>query len=247
MNAWALRATALLALAAVTGLATADSVEEIEKKVVKAAESVKSAQAKMKMTMKMDQGGQTMSGDGKGTVEYMRRDGKELFRMEMKTDMVMKFGEQEMKMEQEILSVGDGEFAWSLSSQMGQKAVTKQNLDDVDMNPSAESTFKQLRENYDLEAQPDDKAGGRDCWVVHGTPKKESAQASQMGKVRYWFCKESGMAVRMITEDQAGNPAITIEITDVKLNADIAADRFKFEAPEGVQVMDMTKSDGDAP
>ncbi len=249
MKVWALRTAALMALAAITAVATADSIDEVEKKIIKAAESVKSAQAKMKMTMNMDQGGQTVTGEGSGTVEYMQKDGKDLFRMEFKNQMVMKMGEQEMKIDQEMLSVGDGEFAWNLSTQMGQKSVTKQNIDDVDMNPSAEATFKQLRENYQLEVLPDEKVNDQDCWVVKGTPKAESQMASAMGNIKYWFSKESGMAVRMVTEDKAGKPAMTVDFTDIKLNANIDPSRFKFEAPEGVQVMDMTKSggEGDAP
>jgi outer membrane lipoprotein-sorting protein len=243
MNVWVRRTTALLALAAVTGLTMADSVEEVEKKIKKAGESVQSAQSKMKMTIKMEQAGQNVNADGTGMMEFAKKDGKDCYRVEIKTEMRMKMGEQEMKMEQEVLTVCDGEFAWSLSSQMGQKMVTKQHPGDADMNPGAEHTFKQLRESYELEMLADEKVNGADAWVIQGTPKKDSS-AGQMGKVRYSFNQENGLLVKMVTDDQAGNPAITIEFTDIKLNPSIDASRFKFEAPDGVQVMDMTKSAG---
>ena len=53
--------------------------------------------------------------------------------------------------------------------------------------------------------------------------------------------QERGVPLKWEMFSKGDKPMITVDIGDYKLNEQIDPARFKFTAPEGVQVMDMTK------
>ncbi len=66
---------------------------------------------------------------------------------------------------------------------------------------------------------------------------RRSAAAEQF----MYFEKATGMMVKMVGKDSAGKVMMETLTTDLKVNSSISADRFVFNAPEGVQVIDMTQ------
>jgi hypothetical protein len=64
----------------------------------------------------------------------------------------------------------------------------------------------------------------------------------QSGRQLMYYQKDNGLQVKSEAFDADEKLISSSVTTDIKLNADIPAERFKFEIPEGAQVMDHTGS-----
>ena len=226
----------LLLGALLAGPATADELDDVAGKIIAAAEKIKSLSADMTMKTEMVNSGMSMVSDAQGHMEFARQGGKELMRMDMEMSTVTKMGDQEQKMEAKSVMINDGEFTYTVSDQMGQKVAMKMANEKNQVQFSGKQMFDDLRKDNTLALLPEDKVDSVAAYVIEATPK----QAGQSGKSRYYFAKDSGMVVKMIMHTPDGEPMTTMTYSNIKLNADIKPDRFKFVAPEGVQLMDMT-------
>ena len=225
----------------VVGLAVqlnAASLEEIEKKIIEVSEKVQSYTADVTMVMEMDQAGMmTMKGAGKGTMEYLRKGDKGLARSEYEATMTMKMGDQEQKMEQKMLTIVDGEHAYTLTDDGTQKSAMKTKLDPAQRQVASKEMFEALKKDADVKALEDEKVDGTDCYVLEITPKQK---APNVGQSKFWYAKDSGIMIKMVTMTPDGKPMHTQTLSNIKLDAKIDAERFVFKAPEGVEVIDMT-------
>lgn len=219
--------------------ANADTLEEVEKKLAKNHHQVKSFIAQTETTQDFDMGGgNKMKSETTGTIEWMRQEGKELSHIEMKTSMAQSFGGQEMKTEQSMIMVNDGEFVFMLTDTGGRKQVMKQKSTPA-QSQEVETIFENLRKDHILKVLPDEKVNGKDCYVIEATPKKANP-AMPVATLVLYFSKDLGIGIKTVGKDKDGKAVLTTTMTDIKLNTEIAPDRFKFERPEGVQFMDMT-------
>lgn len=223
----------LIAVSSLAVPAMADSVDDVIKKLEESFSKLKSFSMKMRMEQKSE--GSTM--DGKGTMEFMRKDGKDLSHTDMDMTTEMKGQGFEMKMVMKSQQVSDGQFSYSYieyldGPQKGMKQAFKNKAENQNMSP------KYLKEMGDLKMLPDEKVDGADCYVIEVTLK----QAPTTKQVNY-FRKADGIAAKAITTDN-GKQIGTMTMSDIKVNPDLPADRFVFKAPEGVEVQDMTKTDG---
>lgn len=227
--------TGLLAgLLAIVAGAAADDFEKIEKQIQEASRSVKSMRAKTKSNTEMKGEGYESRSQGEGTFEFMRDGEKAKMRMESKDSSESKYGDQAQKSESTTLSINDGEYMYTYSVTNGQKSAMKMKSEaDWDINP-----FEAMREHYDFKLVREDKYEGAAVWVIEAAPKASSGMASG-GKMEQWYRQDCGMAVKTVAYDQAGKAISTTLMTDIELNPSLAADRFVFKAPEGVEVMDM--------
>jgi len=224
----------------VVGLAVqlnAASLEEIEKKIIEASEKIQSYTADLAMVMDTDQHGMTMKSVGKGTMEYMRKGDTALMRSEYEATMTMKFGDQEQKMEQKMLTIMDGEHVYALTDNGLQKSAVKTKLDPAQKPVASKEMFETLRKDADVKVLDDEKVDGKDCYVLEITPKEKDETT---GKSKSWYAKDSGIMVKMVTMSPDGKPVHTMTVSNIKLDAKIDAERFKFKAPDGVEVVDMT-------
>ncbi|MCC7292017.1 MAG: outer membrane lipoprotein carrier protein LolA [Phycisphaerales bacterium] len=233
---WLMSAGLVLGAGAVTAMG--ETVEEIEKKLTEAYAKMTSYSAKVKTDTDMDMGD---SGSSKshteGTMEWMRKGDKVLMRMDMKMNSVTKVAGQEIKMDGTTLMICDGDFTYTVTDMAGQKSAMKAAVDPNAIG-DVKNMFALWKKDYELKVLPDAKAEGEDCYVIEATPKSPGAV---VGKMQASFSKKNGMSVRMVSFDAKGKQATVMVTTDIKLGAALAADRFVFKAPEGVQVMDMTK------
>jgi outer membrane lipoprotein-sorting protein len=215
--------------------ALAQSLDDVEKKIVEAADKVKSFTADMTMESEMQQGGRTMAHRGKGTIEVVRRGDKMLSRMEQKITMDTGAGGQ--KMEVSTLTVIDEEYMYMLTEQFGQKMAMKRKPDPGQMRFAGKSMFEELRKEHDLKLLPEAQVEGRDAYVIEATPKN---QTGPVAKQVSYFDKQTGLVLKMAALDAAGKAMHTTTFSNYKTNVEIDPDHFKFKAPEGVQIMDMT-------
>lgn len=215
-------------------LAKADTVKEVQEKIIAAAKKVKSATGDISLTTDMSHQGMTMKMVGSGTMAYMIKGDKYFSRQEMniKTEM----GEGMPTMEQSMLTIADGEFYYTLSEQMGQKMATKTEIDPKSMAVPTKESFEVMAESATLKVLPDATVDGRNAWVIEATPKQGGAE----GKTITYYDQDTGLMIKMVMMKPDGTPMTTMKATNIKTNVDIAADKFEFNVPEGVTVQDMT-------
>jgi outer membrane lipoprotein-sorting protein len=147
----------------------------------------------------------------------------------------MKMGEQEQKQETETLTVADGEYSYSLVEQFGQQMATKQKIDETQSFFPDDKFFERLGEEFTLKQLKEEKVNGKPTYVIEATPKEESGSGKQV----YYFDQKSGMVVKVQIYSPDGKPLTTMTLSNVELNVDIPAERFEFEAPEGVTVQEV--------
>jgi outer membrane lipoprotein-sorting protein len=232
-----------LMVLAIPGLVQAQTVEDIEKKLVEAHSKMKSYTSKTKTTQDFDMGqGIKTSADYGGTVEWKRDGNKLKYRTEMKGVTTQSVAGQENKSEVTVLMINDGDFVYTLSDQNipnmpPQKMASKQKPDPA-MSGEPAKLFEKLRQDNDLKVLPDEKVDGKDVYVLEVIPKNK--EDGPVAKSLMYFAKDSGVNVKVLGKNKDGKDVFTNTSTDIKLNVDISNDRFVFKAPEGVQVMDMT-------
>jgi outer membrane lipoprotein-sorting protein len=222
--------------------AAADAeMAKIEKAVIAAWKSYKSMTADMEMTTNVSMAGVSMTGQGSGKMMMSREGDTIKARMELENTMTQKMGETENKMEQSMLTVSDGEVAYTMTEQMGAKTVVKMDAEKSGQSFNPEDSFKQLREQFELKALPEQTVDGRKMWVIEGTPK-QPAMAAQISKMEQYIDQQTGVTMKQIMYGADGSPMQTMTIKNVKFDEKIDDAMFKFDVPEGVQVIDQTSN-----
>jgi len=224
--------------------ARGDAIEDMEKKLVDAHAKLKSLSCKMKMTEHVELGeGIEIKSTNDGTVEWMKRGEKVLYRSDAKSSSMQKFGGQEVKTEADTTIVADGEFYYELSTQGGERFVRK-DRPPATLAGSAKSILDALRPEHELKALPDEKLDGAECFVIEVTPKKPDD--NPMSKMVVSFRKDCGVNVKTVGHDPSGKPMYTMLASDLKLNPDLNPERFQFKIPDDAEVEDLTKEPSDA-
>lgn len=215
----------------------ADDLATVEKQIAQAWDKHKSMSAKIALTTNMEAGGTLLEGKGEGTIEFVHKGNKLYLRQELKNTMPQPVGGG-TKMEQNMLMVIDGEYAWTLSDAMGQKMAMKTTIDPR-MTGEPKGLFAELRKDHELKLLPDETLDGKKMYVIEATSKEKTAGAAS--KALYYFDRDSGFLVKMAVQSLDGKPTMTTSYSDIKYDVDINPDRFVFKVPEGVEVHDMTK------
>lgn len=242
MRAHARIAAIALAVCAVTAVAVrAETIDEVKKKIHEKVSKYKSIQYTLEMKTDMDTPQFKMSSTTRQTAQFVNKGDKILARMESETSSTQKMGEQENKQEVKSLDVCDGNFWYSMADQGGEKTATKRKADvKKEGNPfDPQNGFKQMEEHFDVKLMPDETVNGKPAWVFEMKLKPGNPAASMMGRALAYYDKETGVSLKGVSFDPAGKPTSTSTTTDVKIDADIPADRFVFKAPEGVTVQEM--------
>lgn len=211
--------------------ALAETFEEIEKKVTEATKNTKSLSAKQKMDMKNVQGQFSMIVESEGTLEQVRQGDKVFLRNEATTKTEQKFGDQEIKGNNRTLLICDGEATYTLSDQDGNKSCMKSEA------VKDELPWSSMKDDFEIKVLPEEKIDGADCYTLELVPK-DPAQAAMISRTVYHIRKDCGLMVKYATFDPEGKQVASMVMTDVKVNENIPAERFKFEAPAGMTCLD---------
>ena len=227
-------ATCVMALGSV---AQAEDLKSVENEIIKAAQSVKSYTSDMNMKTEMASPMGAITSEGKGTFAAMRKGGTLMFRMQLTNTTTAKQGETEQKFEQEMLTVSDGDAMYSLVEQFGQKMATKNDVDPKNAGVASKEMFDELEKDNELKLLPEGSFEGKPTYVIEVVSKTPDPMISKM---HMHFLKEHGLVVQIIAHGADGKPMQTITYDNMKVNVDLKPDMFKFVAPEGVQIQDMT-------
>lgn len=181
---------------------------------------------------------QTQKTEMAGTVEWQRDGEKVRMHSDMKGTTSKTENGETKKSDATITTVSDGEFLWVLNVEGDKKSVYKNRAPSADdSRPSA--IFNQMAAYYDVKLLPDASVNGADCYVFELKMKPMEGMPPSGHQVIH-YQKDSGVSVKSESFD-ANNKLTSSWITsDIKLNADVAADRFKFEVPAGAEVTDAT-------
>lgn len=172
-------------------------------------------------------------------VAFMRKDGKALYRAETSEQMTQTMEGKDEKSEARTLVVSDGTFMYALREELGgprkgEKSCTKSRaMEDV-------AGFRQHREYGIVKLLPDEKVDGAECFVLEVRVKSTPGAMSEESRTVAHYRKDCGVMVRAVS--YLGDKVLSrSDVSDLKLNADVAADRFKFTPPAGVKVVDLTE------
>lgn len=223
----------VLFLAAALPAAAGESLEAIEKALAEKWTDITSVSAKVKINANMmgsTSEGTSMKSDG--TLEVMVQDGKSLMRME--STMEHSMGGQTMKMSS--LMISDGEYTYALNDAMGQKMATKSKTNSADKSLFGSGMIAALKEHNEVSAGDDAKVDGKDCYVLVAKSKSGSTDSPTL---KYYFDKSNGLVLKVEGVGPKGETQMTVVYSDVKVNPKLDPQRFKFVAPEGVQVMEI--------
>ena len=227
-----LRCTALLVFASlITPSTFADeALDALEKTLIQKWSKIESLSTKITMSMEMP----SMSSKAEGTMEYLKKDGKELQRMELKSEMTLAGGQT---MASSTLTINDGEYNYTLTEMMGQKTAMKSKSDKMQGSPFGGKMFETLKKDNTLTVLPDEKVGGQDAHVIKVVPKAAGQPGAKV--MQMYFAKDTGMMIQPLGIDPAGKTVMTMSYFDVKINETIDPARFVFKAPAGVTIMEM--------
>lgn len=219
----------------------AETLESIEKKLDEQTAKVKSLQYTSRATSDTDMGMAKTHTVTDMRYEVSRSAGKTLFRMESKMKMSQKVGdapEQVQDMTSTVIS--DGQFSYSLTKNAQMESAMKMKADGQDPL-NTKKQFADLEKTFKIKVLPDEAVDGKDTYVLELTPIDKAMAAAGMSRMVNYYDKKTGIPLKTLGYDAAGKVTMTSLVTDIKINADIPAERFVFKAPPGVQVMDMTK------
>ncbi len=182
--------------------------------------------------------GHTYKTEMVGTSEWVRKGEKALMHSETKVKTTETQAGKAKQTTSTITGVNDGEFYYTLTEQDGQKTVVKSKpLAGSVFEPKA--FFEQYLKYYEVKLLPDEKVNGHDCHVFEMKMKPMEGM-SPSGRQLLHYQKDNGLQVKSQAFDANEKLISSSVTTDIKLNVDIPEERFKFEIPEGAQVMDQT-------
>jgi len=219
--------------------AFADPIDDIEADVSAKWDKLQSLSYDMDMSNKMSNEAMDYSMTGTGVVEMAKKDGKWNMRMENKSDTTQKVQGKETKETGTTMMVVNGEFMYSLVDANGQKMCTKSKAAQWNDMAGGKGFFKYLRTSNDLKVLPDETVSGQACYVIEATMKNTPAGVPVMA-MRYYFSKSNGMMMQTVSKSADGKNNMTMTSKNMKIDPAIAADRFAFTPPAGVQVQDMS-------
>lgn len=217
-----------------------ETLESVQKKIHDLTSRCKSISFKTHVSGKIEMQGLSLATETDMAVEATRQGDKYLSRIETASAIVKKFGGQDEKTTSTILSVSDGQYNYTYTESAGQKSAIRQKADPAkDFNPfDTQKTFKDLEKDFTVKLLPDANVDGKPCFVLEMTSKGQAAQAGVTRTVSR-FDKATGFSLKSETFDKDGKIMNESVTTNVKIDAQIPAERFKFKAPAGVTIQDM--------
>jgi outer membrane lipoprotein-sorting protein len=115
----------------------------------------------------------------------------------------------------------------------------------------AKGLFDLAQQHLTLAAQPSEKLGDKDCYVLEGTPKDQNPD-NPVSKARLYFGKDTGILQKLSVFGKTGAEMATVTATDVKVNPGLSEDVFKYvsivpPAPPPAPAADTPKPAAPAP
>lgn len=183
--------------------------------------------------------GHTHKTEMTGASEWVRKNKKALMRSEAKHKTTETLDGKTTTTPSTLLTIDDGEFLYVLTEDKDKKMVMKNKSMAMSMH-TPKGYFQQFKSYYVIKLLDDAKVNGNACYVFEMKMKPMEGMPPS-GRQLAYFQKDIGLQVKSEAFDAKGKLTLRSISTDIKINADISSDRFKFKSPEGAQVIDNTK------
>jgi len=218
------------------GIAQAEDVEKIMKKINDTYEKITSFQANF--LMEGINGKNKFKGEGK----IWNKESK--FRMEMKM-VPSSEKEEEKSVNQKQVIVFDGKVFWVHSQINDQDQVMMLDTGKLAGLPDT------LRDSVEQFKEEFEKAPSRifspepflekEVTLSEGEWRGEDFYILRDEQREIWVKKKDYLMYRVITRSEKGEVVSRVEITEIKVNEDIPEEVFTFSIPSGVEVRDIIK------
>jgi len=178
----------------------------------------------------------------RGVAEFFyRRDGdKLLIRRDSKYTITMSRDGQEVdRKEYTELTVCDGMHTYGLTAGLDAPRAYKSNPPKSAWH-DGRSVYLAMTSEDNVTLLEDAEFDGEPVFVMEGKPRGESFRMKQV----IYFSKNTGAARKAEYFDWSGRITSRMVMEDVKINPEIPLERFRFEAPDGVPIKDLTRPPG---
>lgn len=219
---------------------TLDSVAE---KIAAVWEDVNAYTATIVVNGNIPMGPLAVTTSANGTVEYMNVDETPRFRMEIVNKLGGNMPLMGGGMEQKVLTVYNGEVAYTEMEAMGRKQYSKATpkTGDEKSPEGGKSLIESIRKRGEVTLLPEETVNGEDAYCFEVKPNNAGQQQGPVKAelIRFYVSKKTGIQVRSILMDAEGNKILTTDYTDIKVNPELDPKRFEYTPPPGVEVIDM--------
>ena len=213
------------------------SMESVEHAILERWGSWKSLTADITMDVDVFRGPYHTVNTSIGEIRYLRKDDKQLFRMDLYSDQKHSMDGKEMMTNVEsITRIADGTFFYTLTDSQGQRAAIKENLTPMHVAIDSRAVFERLHRVNELRLLPDEEIDGEKVYVVEAMPKR-AGRGGPRKTVRY-FSQSNGVMLKRIAYNAEGVATSTLQLSKLKLNPEVDPKVFEFELPEGVNLTD---------
>lgn len=216
----------LLVLALVCGSACAESLERVEQRIRKAWEDQTSFRADLRISAMVTAGPNMLPVEGKGTLEFLRHEEKELWRQTL-TMTIPAPVDKESHHE----AVFDGADLRITNEMDGRRATRKvgSDLRNGAAPPGGGPLLDVLAEGLTLSLRGEDVVDEAPVYVIEGTPKGKNPQFI---KGVFYFDQATGIQRRQEIFDRPDSaPAIIVFCENVQPGVKLEPDSFAAEGP----------------
>jgi outer membrane lipoprotein-sorting protein len=224
-----------LLVCACFSLARAETLDEIEKIIDLKVGSYASYSMRINDQTAVKRGGKS---EGETLIEFSRKGGKARFHTENRVEQDLQFGEARQKGKSSTIIVCDGDTVFTLRDADGARTATKQKITPETAKFMQDNPITFFKQTFKLKLAADETIDGKKCWTVECSPTE---RIPGMDRIVLYIDKQSGFTLKSISRDSTLDLETTTTTSDLKINPDIAEDRFTFKAPDGVAVTDLNK------
>ncbi len=203
-----------------------------------------------------DKSGQKMS--VRAMLEFAKKGDKTLARIEGVVSVAG--GPMSMDIPATIVSDGTNAFVEVTMPMMGAgkpMVIKAQAPPASQLNPDvAKMLIDKLHDTFDAKVLPEEMLDGMKAYVLQLTLKPGAMPAQavpgmskdmDIGPIKAYFVKDTMSQVQLLFNDKKGAQVARLTLRDIKFNADLKEDRFKYTPPSGAQVMDAKDAMGMIP
>lgn len=228
--------------AATAPAATQPALADVEQRIRAAFAGHRTVSAALEVDAELPTAAGTIRHQARGTYEFRRAGTAAQFRVETTTTMLLQSRDGQSAVRRKDVLVGDGAHVVSYSEQQDRRAAARapQRADNV----YALSTgfLDGLKADHELTLLPAAEVDARPVYMVQA--RRRSAAASSAEGQTYAFDQQTGVLLAIVQRGADGKPRHSVRFRDVRVDAEIPAERFVFAPPADVVVEEVADAPG---
>jgi outer membrane lipoprotein-sorting protein len=228
------------------GPARADeTLEEVGRHLDNLVRQYRTIHCQIRVTSRMVVNGQAVDGSQDIDHEVLRLpDGRTRTRYETRGKSYRQVpGQGEEADSVSTLSIYDGQYLYDLRQTPRGVYAMKSRPDRNPYDPVGRLDI--ARRQFEARLLPDRTFEGKDVYAIEFVPRVSDGTSVTRRMVSYTD-RHTGLPMMTISYNARGGVVNVAEVVESQLNEDIPADHFVFHLPPGVELIDMTRGEGQA-